>query len=90
MTASISSNVESAMVCSGEELILTCTGQGTSQRWHITANGAQSQIDINFLSVKATNLGHKSVGGYNFTLDLVYQQCMKTLYQLYQLWLQVQ
>ena len=33
------------MVCPGEELILTCTGQGTSQRWIITdENGADIEV----------------------------------------------
>ena len=34
--ASISSNIEKAMVCPGEELILTCNGQGIAQRWVFT------------------------------------------------------
>ena len=63
---SISSNIEGAMVCPGEELILTCTGQGTSQRWHITVNGV-TQITLFFTnSDKLGTQEHRQE--YNFTL----------------------
>ena len=68
------------MVCRGEELILTCTGQGTSQRWHIIAKSARSQIDVNFLFVKSDKLGTQERGGYNFTLiSTVYENFISTL-----------
>ena len=47
--ASISSNIEGAMVCPGEELILTCTGQGPVQRWIIT-NEDSIDIEVTFSS----------------------------------------
>ena len=67
-------------MCPGEELILTCTGQGTSQRWHITANSALSQIDVNFLFVKRDKLGTQEHGRYNFTLiSSLYETFISTL-----------
>ena len=62
--ASVTSNIEGVMVCPGEELVLTCTGQGTSQRWSITGDAAR--IDIVF--VKSDELGTLEHQGYNFTL----------------------
>ena len=39
------------MVCPGEELILTCTGQGTSQRWTITdEDGAGFEVSFSSTS----------------------------------------
>jgi hypothetical protein len=37
------------MACPGEELILTCTGQGTSQRWTIS-DEKENIIDVTFTS----------------------------------------
>ena len=37
--ATISTNVESNIVCPGELLVLTCTGQGTYQQWHVRDEG---------------------------------------------------
>ena len=37
------------MVCPGEELILTCTSQGTSQRWTITDEDG-ADIEVVFVS----------------------------------------
>ena len=45
--ASISYNIEGAMVCPGEELILTCTGQGPVQRWTITDEDG-ADIEVSF------------------------------------------
>jgi hypothetical protein len=47
--ASISSNIKGPMVCPGEELILTCTSQGTSQRWIITDENDAS-FEVTFTS----------------------------------------
>ena len=68
------------MVCPGEELILTCTAQGTSQRWLVTGSSGQSQIYVNFLFAKSDKLGTQERGGYNFTLiSTVYENFISTL-----------
>lgn len=78
--ASISSNIDGVIVCPGEELILTCTGQGTSQRWRVTANGASQTDSISFLFVQSDELGTQEHQGYSFTLiSTMYDNFISTL-----------
>jgi hypothetical protein len=50
--ASISSNFEGVMLCPGEELILTCTGQGPVQRWTVTDEDG-ADIEVTFISTQS-------------------------------------
>ena len=78
--ASISSNIEGVMVCPGEVLMLTCTGQGTSQRWHITGGASQINEILNLFFAKSDELGTQERQGYNFTLiSTVYENFISTL-----------
>ena len=57
--ASISSNIEGAMVCPGEELILTCTGQGPVQRCIITdEDGVDIEVTFSSTSDEQRLISH--------------------------------
>ena len=63
--ASVSTNIGGNIACPGEELMLTCTGQGTTQRWRV-----ENQVgteEILFSSGEDPNTQLLS-NLYNFTL----------------------
>ena len=67
-------------MCPGEELVLTCRGQGTSQRWHITDDSSTAD-NINIIFVINEEPGIQELQKmYNFTLlSKVYNNFVSTL-----------
>ena len=66
IAAAITSNIDGS-VCQGDELIYTCVGQGTSQRWCIKFNNGDVLVDHVF--TRGDELGRVIMRHpYNFTL----------------------
>ena len=64
--ATISTNIKGNIVCPGEQLVLTCTGQGNTQRWHIESEGG---VVAQQVFKKSDSRGTwPPVGAYQFTL----------------------
>ena len=63
--ATISTNIKGNIVCSKEQLVLTCTGQGTTQRWRIENEGGVTEK----VFTKSDSRGTLSpMDAYQFTL----------------------
>ena len=62
----ITTNIEDNIVCPGEELILTCTGEGDSLRWNVQNKNSDSTEE---LFIRGQHLGlRRTWNSFTFTL----------------------
>lgn len=74
----ISKNIEDDLLCTGENLILTCRDQSTStQRWFVQKDGAELAL-ITFTTSSQLGTQPPKNFHYNFTLLSTLYNCFKS------------